>query len=194
MTEPLASIDSMAANNEDGSPLGVFAKVPQEIRDIIYSFVFTAGYTALARTSKAMNMNTLASLRKYGIYRVHIEYHQQFRTFEFRELPRSIAFQKPLPRNFLYDAQNLDLRITHRMDLGQPKESFDPSYEKGNLAHLVRNAVFMMKSNVHCRVSLENSWFDFKGEVLQSVAWLRVFRKVNVEVSNSCRSDFGLWY
>ena len=55
------------------SPLGTLAKVPLELRDLIYKDIFAAGATALTRTSKAIYADTKVALREWGIYRLQIE-------------------------------------------------------------------------------------------------------------------------
>ena len=52
------------------TPFGLLGRLPQEIRDIIYEDVFSAGHISLAQTSKALHENSRSALSQYGVYRV----------------------------------------------------------------------------------------------------------------------------
>ena len=56
------------------SPLGTIGKLPLEVRNMVYGFVFAAGQTALARTSKDLHADTETALFQYGVLKVDLEF------------------------------------------------------------------------------------------------------------------------
>ena len=52
------------------TPCGLFGRLPQELRDIIYEDVFSAGHISLTRSSRALYENSKLALSKHGVYRV----------------------------------------------------------------------------------------------------------------------------
>ena len=55
------------------TPLGLFSKLPRELKDPIHSSLFSAGYTALTRISSAIHADTKGALSRHGVYRLGIE-------------------------------------------------------------------------------------------------------------------------
>ena len=62
------------------SEWGTLGPLPQEALDMIYENLFAAGDVALTRVNKTYHANTRSALVRRGVYRVHIEPRQGWRT------------------------------------------------------------------------------------------------------------------
>ena len=159
------------------TPLGVFASLPQEIRDVIYGFAIGDGHIALIRTSQAMYANTAQSLKKNAVYRAHIE--------RYRLLPSFNCTQYcPRSSETLSSVQNLDLRITIAGKRARDEKYGDPAYITGFMQQLVQGVVGAMKSPVYCKLNLQLLQSEKTGiGILLVLKKLQAFKQVKVEVS-----------
>ena len=178
MSAPCLPATTMPSTSTSGyTPFGVFAKFPQEVRDLIYGLVLADGQNALIRTSKAMYANTAQSLSKHGVYCAHIEH--------YRHLPRNICTHcRPLAWKILSAVQNFHLHLTIGGKSLWDKKHHDPAYATNLLTIFMRDIVNAMKNPVYCKLSLEMMHPDRLGTpILRMISALKVFKEVKVEVS-----------
>ena len=188
---------SQSLHTEPGlgpTPLGLFAKLPQEIRDIIYEPLLSAGHTSITRASKALCQDTKAALSQYGIFRVQIAHDDQL-AHDGRNLIFRFALHPRLRNAHLNDVRNIDLSFKPSR-LGEPFPGAD--WSEGKLTDLVHGLVSAIGDPRRCNFRLDMSAYDFifRQDDMAAFSLLREFKDTSVEVCllriSYCRilSDF----
>ena len=180
------------------SPRGLFGKLSREILNQIQQSVFTAGQTALTRTSKAMHADTKEALSRYGVYRLTVEfarvsekppyykyslknhiyhlYHTEKQTYHLSH---------PRPGNFLANVRRLSLSVVLRSpSLGGAFRY--PCISGGMLDQVLCDIVGIMGQHTHCHISLQlRRYRKIWPEMFAGLRQLRCFQSVEVELCHA---------
>ena len=152
------------------TPLGLFAKLPQEIRDMIYEPVLSAGHTSITRTSKALHKNTKLALDQHGILRVRIVHY----------CANTFALYPQIQIGHFPDIRNLNVSF-RRTRYGE--QASGPEWKKEILAHIVLGLMFSIRDPTRCILKLDMSASGFIDQQhITAFSSLRAFKKVNVVV------------
>ena len=183
------------------SPYGLFGKFPREIREPIYQLVFTAGETALTRTSKEMHEDTKQALTRYGTYTLIIgftrildpsaipyAYGDTMRTYvssQYSRQHQTYHISHPRPGAFLTNVRSLELRVV--LDKPSPNRSLRyPRISSGMLNLILWDVVRRMTQPTHCRISLQlRRYPKVLPESFAALKQLRCFQRVDVELCHA---------
>ena len=171
-----------AISKSGSTPLGLFVKLPQEIRDMIYEPVLSAGHTSITRASKALSQDTKVALSQYGIFRVCIAH-------DDRNVITRFALHPQLQGARLHDIRNLDLSYKPAR-FGATFPSAD--WIEGTLADLLHDLKFVIGDPGRCNFRLDMQGYEFSDrEETAAFPLLRGFKHVRVEV---CVLRFPRYY
>ena len=179
-------IQSRTTNGSSSDvPLGMLAKAPPEIRDMIYGHVFAAGHTALTRASKDVYDDTKEALRKYGIYRHHIQSSQiGGLLFANRLHPDYYACRNKPPRNVLQKIQRLSIVVD--VVYYDYYSRFNKMYHTrtdNQLQEILQSLTAPMQRKKACDVKLlYGPYPEITYHTLDAMAQLRDFENVTVEL------------
>ena len=151
------------------TPLGVFAQLPQEVREMIYAPVFADGSVALTRASKAFRESTKRCLYQHGVYRVHVD-------------PTTILGGNNLiPNDYIPKAQNLHIRVAslHPHAMYGCLLAYDRVHYNKVIGWLAR----VLKKHKHCHLQLtREALCIFKYQFIKGMRALKIFESITVEI------------
>ena len=188
------------------SPYGLFGKLPREIRDPIYQYVFRSSETALARTSKAMHADTKEALIRHAAYHLTIEfarihyplitpyrYEYTLKTFDYRQYStehQTYYLSHPRPGAFLVNVRFLNVSVV--LEMPSPDRSLRyPRISSGVLDLVLWDVVRTMRQPTHCRISLQlRRYRKVLPESFAALKQLRCFQSVEVLL---CHAPWETW-
>lgn len=181
------------------SPCGLFGKFPRELLDSIYQSVFTAGETALTRTSKAMHVHTKEALSRYGVYSLRIEFARLRHYFQYQmyyggdyylDDAQTYHLSHPTPGTFLAHVRSVNVRVI--LERPSPDRSLRyPCIPSGMLDKILRDVIGSMTQHTHCRISLQlRRYRKVQPEWFACLKQLRRFQSVEVEL---CHAPWETW-
>ena len=176
------------------SPLGDFAQIPQEVRELIFAPVFAHGSVALTRASKALHESTKRSLYRYGVYRIHIK--SKIITWNNGWFEEGWEFgseaQGIVPYALIAKVQNLEIRTTFRYTLPDDlspaaltRDELAASFHNDHCRKIIGRLAAAMDSAKHCHIqltrrALKHIW----DERMRGVWSLAEFESVTVELTD----------
>ena len=176
------------------SPCGLFGKLPPELLEPIYQSVFTAGETALTRTSKAMHAGTKEALSRHGVYSLRIEfgrlhhYYQNQRYFSFRLIELGLQgyhLSHPTPGAFLANVRHLNIRVVLERPSSDRSLEY-PCISGRMLGWILWRVVRAMMQPTHCRISLQlRKYRPVLRQWFAPLKQLRCFQTVEVELCHA---------
>ena len=158
------------------SPYGNLGLLPPEIRAMIYALVFSAGSTALTRTSKALHAETQDTFHRYSVFRVYLDSY-----FEYPHRRR----MSNSDLKYLKNVKNVRIRITPPIDFSSHwfyKETYWKT--QSGLLKILRQFAEAMDKPKMCRVQFDGqTTVPFMWEIFDAMDWLHDFERVDVELS-----------
>ena len=176
------------------SPLGDFAQLPQEVRELIFAPVFAHGSVALTRASKALHESTKRSLYRYGVYRIHIK--SKITTWNNGWFEEGWEFESEaqgiVPYDLIAKVQNLEIRttVTYTLlyDISPPltRDDIDASLNNDRCGKIIGRLAAAMDNAKHCHIHLTRQTLNFIWTEKTRGLWsLAEFESVTVELTDN---------
>lgn len=177
----------------DPFPLGDFAQLPQEVRELIYAPVFAGGSVALTRASKALHESTKRSLYRYGVYRIHIK--SKIIIWDNGWFDEGWEFgseaQGIVPYDLIAKVQNVEIRTTVPYtlldDISPPltRDEIAASLNNDRCGKIIGRLAAAMDSAKHCHIqltrrALKHIW----NERMRGLWSLAEFESVTVQLTD----------
>ena len=181
---------STPRHRPERSPLGAFAQLPQEVREIIYAVTCADGSVALTRASKAFHESTKRSLYQHGVYRINIEptmirWGWGYAGSELHRLEVRSDIQKIIPDEFIANVQNLQIRVTSFEDdsLIYTIDDVCAAYRNVRCKMIMDRLAEAMDKTKHCHVQLNrDALTDFKNHCIEGLKSLKTFESITIEI------------
>jgi hypothetical protein len=156
--------------NSEPTPLGLFARIPQEIRDMIYEPLISEGHIAITRASKALHQNTKLALHQHGVFRIFIV-HDYGRKYD--------AFALFPQLQIVHDSDIRNLRLSFRKSRHEERVS-GVEWKEETLVETIHGLMAAITDPRSCVLNLDPSDFDFIiQEKADAFALLRVFKSTS---------------